>query len=355
MIAFLPIARYRAEYQVASGRPFSTFEKLLLRAVQHGGNSLSDLAKTFGVHRRLIVEGLVTLMQAGWVSLGADNSQFVLTSSGQKACGDSAGLPPTIIVADRQQTVVVEKVTGQVARNNELDFYSRAKLRPLWHAGVALRKREVSNVVDPGLVAPLLPHQPTEWIRWIGPISVMSDDAAFAVIDVDVIAERITGIPRAWEALLLPECIDQVRRREQELAASGSEIQDEELRQFVRVVEDLPDADGETIDGDVVWTNVPLGSDNILKSESDHQSAFKNLFTEAVSYVAIATPSLGGEAVQLLPVLKTAIERGLLVNIMLGEMPSRNSKESWQVFEALKKLEYDSAREHTRGRLVLGG
>ena len=77
------------------------------------------------------------------------------------------------------------------------------------------------NVVDPGLIAPLLPHQPSEWIRWIGPISVLSDDAAFAVIDVDVVAERITGIPRPWEALLLTECIEQVRRREQELTASG--------------------------------------------------------------------------------------------------------------------------------------
>ena len=131
MIAFLPIARYRAEYQVAAGRPFSTFEKLLLRAVQGGEDSLSALAKRFGVHRRLIVQLLRTIMQAGWVSLGAGNTEFVLTSSGQKACGDSAGLPPTIIVADRQQTVVVEKVTGQVARSNRLDFYSRAKLRPL--------------------------------------------------------------------------------------------------------------------------------------------------------------------------------------------------------------------------------
>ena len=120
-------------------------------------------------------------------------------------------------------------------------------------------------------------------------------------------------------------------------------------------IEELADADGEAVDKDLAWTNVALGSDDILKSSGDHQNALKNLFSEAVSYVAIATPSLGARAVQLLPVLKMAIERQLLVNIMLGEMPSRNSKESWQVYEALKKLEYDSARAQTGGRLVLGG
>lgn len=240
MIAFLPIARYRAEYQVASGRPFSSFERLLLKAIREGQDNLSQLARTFAVHQRLIVEGLVTLMQAGWVSLGQSDREFVLTASGEKACGDSAVLPPTIVVADRQQTIVVEKVTGQVARSNEVDFFSRSKLKPLWEAGAALRKRDVSNVVDPGLIAPLLPHQHAEWIRWIGPISVLSDDAAFVVIDVDTTKERLAGVPKAWEALLLPECINQVRRKERELASRGIEVDDKNLREFVRRVEEGP-------------------------------------------------------------------------------------------------------------------
>jgi hypothetical protein len=65
MIAFLPIARYRVVYQVASGRPFSSFERLLLKAIKDGHGSVPALAKMFCIHRRMIVEGLVTLMQAG--------------------------------------------------------------------------------------------------------------------------------------------------------------------------------------------------------------------------------------------------------------------------------------------------
>jgi hypothetical protein len=261
MIAFLPIARYKVEYQLASGRPFSSFERLLLKAIHTGTANLNDLAGTFAIHRRLVIEGLVTLMQAGWVSLGTGTGEFVLSPSGERACAGSEGLPPTIVVSDRHQTIVVEKVTGQVTRSKEIEFYSRSKLKTLWDAGLALRKGDISNVIDPGLISPLLPHQPTEWIRWIGPITVLSDNAAFAVVDVDTAAGRINGTPKSWEALLLPECVDQVARRERELASSGVELNDEELRHFVRGVGEVPDE--EIVDGESGWSAVKLSSENV--------------------------------------------------------------------------------------------
>ena len=353
MIAFLPIARYRIQYQLASGRPFSSFERLLLRAIHQGEKNLSTLAHKFGVHRRLVIEGLVTLMQAGWVSLGSGDSEFVLSPRGERACDGSEGLPPTIIVSDRQQTIVVEKVTGQVARSNEIDFHSRSKLRNLWNSGVALGRRDVSNVIDPGLVSPFLPHQPTEWIRWIGPISVLSDNAAFVVVDVDTASNRITGTPKSWEARLLPECIEQVIRREREIADAGGLVDDEDLRQFVRGIGNIPDED--ILDGESDWSALTLGNGDVLRSCEQHDVAFGELLRNAITYAGIVCPTLSFAGVDKLPPLVTeALSRGVLVNIFFGEMPKKEVADGWRAFEVLKKIEYDSGRGKSPGRLVLG-
>jgi hypothetical protein len=352
MIAFLPITRYRVDYQVASGRPFSSFERLLLKSVKSGYGTVPDLAQIFCVHRRLIVEGLVTLMQAGWVSLGSDEGHFILSPSGEIA---SAGrtLPDTIAISDRHLTVVVEKVTGQVARNNEIDFYTRSNLRTLWNGGVALRKGDISNIVDPGLVAGLLSHQPTEWIRWIGPIAVLSDNAAFAVIDVDTNTERIGGIPKSWESLLLEPCIEQVRRKERKLAESSQVLDDEELRQLVRrdVIVVTEDEYGKD---DTGWAPALLDGGDILHDTSQHEAALTTLIENAESYVALALPSFSQAGiVDLLPKLSNAVSRGLLVNLFFGQLPDKGDVDGRLGLDLLKKLEYDSTHSSEAGRLAV--
>lgn len=352
MIAFLPITRYRVDYQVASGRPFSSFERLLLKSVKTGYGTVPDLARIFCVHQRLIVEGLVTLMQAGWVSLGSDEGHFVLSPSGRIASAGKS-LPDTIAISDRHLTVVLEKVTGQVARNNEIDFYTRSNLRTLWSGGVELRKGDISNIVDPGWVAGLLSHQPTEWIRWIGPIAVLSDNAAFAVIDVDTNAGRLGGIPKSWEALLLGPCLEQVRRQERKLAESNQEPGDEELRQLVRrdVIIATEDEYGKD---DTGWASAVLDSGDILHDTNQHEAAITTLIENAESYVALALPSFSQAGiVHFLPKLENAVSRGLLVNLFFGQLPDKSDLDGRRALDLLKKLEYDSTHNSEAGRLAV--
>lgn len=352
MIAFLPIARYKVDFQVASGRPFSSFERLLLKAVQSGSGNLAKLAQVFAVHRRLVIEGLVTLMQAGWVSLGERDNEFILTRSGEKAY-DAGGLPPTIAVSDRHLTVVVEKVTGQVARSNEIEFHTRANLKSLWEEGAPLFKGEVSNIVDPALVAPLLLHQPTEWIRWIGPISVVSDNAAFALIDVDTTSERISGVPRGWETLLLQGCLDQVLKRERDIRASGVRLDDRELRQLAG--KDLVQSEPKLEPSDIEWSMVAIREDDVLSTPDQHKAALRQLLFDADSYACIACPSLAEAATgDLIPLLAEVLSRGVVVNLLLGAVPEKLDARSWSALESLRKLEYDSTRSPGPGRLALG-
>jgi hypothetical protein len=291
-------------------------------------------------------------MQAGWVSIVVGSDEFVVSPSGKMACEASSGLPPTIVVSDRAQTIVVEKVTGQLARNGEVDFYSRSKLKDLWESGVSIRRRDISNIVDPGMVAPLLPHQSTEWIRWIGPISVLSDNAAFAVVHVDTTNGRITGLPKAWEALLMPELLDQVGKRESDLASAGIAIDDKELRQFVRGVGAVPE--DEILDEELSWQSLSLRAGDILISSEDHVRGRNALFSDAQSHVAIASSTLCVEGTRsLIPHLSDALNRGLAISILLGEIPPKEAAGPRESLELLRKIEYDSSRGLYPGRLVL--
>ena len=117
IVVFLPVSLYKVKFKVAAGRPFSRFERLVLRAIGAGTNQLDDLVKLFCVHRRMVVESLVTLMQAGWVSIASPNNQFALTASGVDATSHEKSLPALLYTEDRWQIIVMERVAGQVAQH----------------------------------------------------------------------------------------------------------------------------------------------------------------------------------------------------------------------------------------------
>src|SRR6185312_2274777 len=154
--------------------------------------------------------------------------------AGKLACGEQKELPPTIVLDTRVNTIVMEKVTGQIARNNEVDFYPKSRLRKLWSSGMVLPKGDVSNRLDSGMVAPLLLHDSTEWVRSIEQPYVVSDNASYFVVDADTRENRVMGIPKSWEPILAPEMLDRARRREQELVQLGTIMESDELKSLVK-------------------------------------------------------------------------------------------------------------------------
>ena len=120
MIVLLPVSRYRVRYQVASGRPYSFFERFVLEGVRDGYSSLEKLEQTYRVHRRVIIEALVTLVQAGWIAIDRTTHELVLSASGKDAVEQPDGLPKSIVVLDQTDFVLGERVQGQVAKGTEV-------------------------------------------------------------------------------------------------------------------------------------------------------------------------------------------------------------------------------------------
>src|SRR5580692_6317095 len=110
MIVLLPVSRYRVRYQVASGRPYSFFERFILEGIRDGHSSIEALERTFHVHRRVLIEGLVTLVHAGWVAIDRKTHELLPTKAGLRAIGRPDALPRNIVVLDQVDYIVGERV-----------------------------------------------------------------------------------------------------------------------------------------------------------------------------------------------------------------------------------------------------
>jgi hypothetical protein len=349
MIAFLPVARYRVDYQVASGRPFSSFERLLLIAIHQGNSTLDSLTDVFKLHRRMVIEGIVTLMQAGWVCLGTDGASFVTTASGRKAAEGSGELPPTIVVGNKSTTLLFEKVSGQLARSSDLDLYNKQRLEKLWTFGVSVPPSDIPNIIEPGMVAQLLPHESGEWVRLVGPINVVTDNRLYAVVDVDPVARTLTGVPSAWRALLTDEIVNHVLRAEARLAKVVGSDEENELKQLASTGGWVPDASTQTS-----WEPVPISVMDMITTPEEHAATLKGLLLGAQSSVTIVTSGLSEAVVgDTIHDLQSALDRDLLISVLWCTVAKEASQDHARGLELLKKLEYDSNHGKYFGRLVV--
>ncbi len=127
MIVLIPLSRFRITYQIACGRPYSRFEQLVLRAIEEGATDVAVLEGIFQIHPRLIIEALVTLIQAGWLAIDAASQEgLVLSSDGRQAL-HAGSAPRTLVAETKACTVVMERVTGGLLPNSEITYASRPK------------------------------------------------------------------------------------------------------------------------------------------------------------------------------------------------------------------------------------
>jgi hypothetical protein len=108
----VPVAVFSVSYELRSGRPYSSFERLVLRAIVEGVTSLGDLEAAFAVHRRVLVESVITLVHAGWVALGGGDVDLVATPAGHAAVASDR--PPSTVTIRRPPPVrvLMEQVHG---------------------------------------------------------------------------------------------------------------------------------------------------------------------------------------------------------------------------------------------------
>lgn len=346
MIVLLPITRYRVRYQVAMGRPYSFFERLVLEAVSSGQTSLDALESTFRIHRRVLIESIVTLMQAGWVAFDTKTHALVSTTAGAKAIERPGELPRNITVAERSDYVVGERVYGQLAKGGDITFVPKTELRQYFNEVATLPKTDLPHPLEGGIMVPLLRRYEGEWIRWCGPVDIVRDGADYVVVDVDTASGSITGIPAKWEPLLREDLLERARSKERQMLLAGTPPSDSALSKLVRrratALETAADDPNE-------WCLDDLEG-RLVVGAPQHRLVLENWLENARSYICIVSGRMSANRIQELSEgLRAAINRGILVDIIWGAVD--NDENHRGAIDLLKKIEWDSQHAAARGRL----
>lgn len=315
MIVLLPVSRFRVPYDLARGKPYSQLEHMVLNAIADGGASLRSLADAFRVHERLLVEAVVTLVNAGWVAVqGGSQASFVLTGAGHIAVGGDREPVSVIVEAARPGIVVMERHSGQVARQSEAKPYRREELAEVWQTAPRIRTRIVRDSVNEAQVQKLLHREATEWIRRVGRIEEISRDAHWLPLDVDVDAKRVLGIPPPWRHALTAPALEAAAASERTAQASAAPRREARpaRRRFLSVTED-----------DRVQrraTTVLMTADDALLGEEAHAAALDDALQSARTSVALVIPRVDGpdEFEAVAGRCADAVSRGVRVDLLVG-------------------------------------
>jgi hypothetical protein len=224
----VPLTMYVVRYEVAHGRPYSKLEELLLKAINlpgpDGGHTFDDLREVFQVHDRLLTEGLVTLIQEGWIAMEQPGAeiQYLVTEEGRKTIS-SGRRPSNLRVRTKHASIVRERLTGQLARANDLTILTAKELRgsvlnPRKVRSEALTPRVMRTEINGGETERLLPRsdERQEWVRWIDSVSRVSQDLHYLPVRVDLGSGRVLGLPYQWQHLSLP-ILEEVALRSEEM------------------------------------------------------------------------------------------------------------------------------------------
>ncbi|MGW5218726.1 hypothetical protein ACWEQA_12750 [Nocardia sp. NPDC004085] len=315
MIVLLPVSKFRVPYDLARGKPYSRLEHMVLNVVAEGGATLQSLAEAFHVHDRLLVQAVVTLINAGWVAVrGGPQASFVLTGAGHAAISGDRQPVSVIVETARPGIVVMERHSGQVARQSEARSYRRDDLTEVWDTAARISTRVVRDSVDEAQVQKLLHREAGEWVRRIGRIEEISRDAHWLPLDVDIDAKQVLGLPPPWRhALTAPAmaaAAAAVGRFPRALASSSGPARPGRRRLLV-TDEDRVHRRG---------TTVSLAEDDVLRGAQAHTAALAEALQSARTSVALAIPRLDRLDVfeALAAGCADAVARGVRVDLMVG-------------------------------------
>lgn len=363
MIVLLPVSRFRVPYEIARGRPYSRLERRVLEAIASGGATLRTLSSAFRVHERLLVESVVTLVNAGWVAVaGGAEATFVLTAEGKGAA--DAGRDPVSVVVSRAkpQIAILERVTGQLARQVDARPYHRDDLADVWHSAALITSRIRGNSIDEARVQKLLPRGPGEWIRWVGPCTLASKDVHFLPIDVDDETGQPRGLPSLWHESVAPHVVAAARlRRAQD--EQDTEKADRQLAvipgvstrtssaprrpaRFTAVLETAMPEPARTVD-------VTLDAQDVLVGADAHNRALAAALTSASRSLLIASPSVDlARLTEFLDDAADAVRRQVRVDILPGA--TVHGLDQATVLAAVNRAGYQAAGNDGRTLLRTG-
>jgi hypothetical protein len=349
MIVLIPISRFRVPYETARGRPYSGLEKAVLLAAAHDGATLASLKAAFRVHERLLVEAAVTLVTAGWIAVvGGSETRFVLTAAGSRALGADHDPVSVTVAPAKPQTIVMERVTGQVARHADARSWRKRDLGDTTPNPVIMQERIFRNSLDEAQVQKLLPRDTGQWIRRIGPIALMSRQTHFLPVEVDIDGGQVRGLPADWYDALAGRVLQRARNAAQSRSDVGPAVNRRPpSERTARVLSHIGDSNRRAINR---ATALRITRDDVRSGAVAHAGALNAAFANARTSIAIASP-ISDEAAfrRVAEQAANAVRRGVQVDLLFGAVAPES--EARTLVAAAKKIGYEA--DNSGGRALL--
>jgi len=330
----LPLTRFEVRYELASGRPYADLERLVLEAICEGINQIDSLVETFKLKPRVVIEVVITLARAGWVSLSIETGTFSVTLLGRQAAGGGV-LPPFTMVAMAFDIVVLEAWTGLLSSQRDINITNTVALKNsgVWASAIRLPTRITDDRIDHGQVINLLRRNDEEWIRTIETPSIIARGRHWLRARVDSTQDIVLDLPARWEPTLTPLLLDAVAEKTNTPRKTKTIYRN-------RVIADLECFPAE------------CRPDDILTSSEEHLASLRDVLVRAKSMVFIASAFfditiLEGELRQL---VVAALMRGVHIHLLWGYGMSEGRvtvKNSIKFLRELRK-EAGSAGENLR-------
>lgn len=356
MIVLVPVSKFRVVYETARGRPYSKLEHMVLQTVAEGegGVTLKALSRAFRVHQRLLIEAVVTLVTAGWVAVaGGPEARFALTAVGHEAARSGRDPVSVVVSPARPQTVVMDRVTGQLARNSDARSWRRDELGDTWYTVTAMRERIERNSLDEAQVQKLLPRQTGEWVRRVGPIILTSRATHFLAADVDLDTGLVRGLPPAWQEALNGRVLACARARREPDESTYDETAPRPAatttagrrgRRFSGVPEPTRGPSART-------TRLRLDRSDLAVGVEEHEEALRLALAVARSSVAVVSPSVSSVEVfaRLAGLAADAVRRGIRVDVLVGS--TNEGVGTPELLTIAKRVGYEADRQDGRSLL----
>lgn len=134
----VPVLQGRRTFHFDKGKPWTILEHILLATIAQKESSASELSSRANIPQRLIIEGLIRLMRAGWLQMIQRKSAVIFQATDRGlAVATQKELPNSTKRMSRKYTFIIEQITGGVFRSRELPYFhthvlqERAKLEPI--------------------------------------------------------------------------------------------------------------------------------------------------------------------------------------------------------------------------------
>ncbi len=320
MVVLLPISRFRVNYELASGQPFSALDRLILRLIGEGGASQGKLVETFHIHPRLVIESVVGLCQAGWVAMGSSEApQFLLTPEG-KAALSGESLPEMTSVHRRTANVLMERVTGALMLQGETSYVTRKRLEKegFWDRCSELKSEVRDNHLDGGQVWSLLRCPQGMRKRSIVEITMISKDWDFIPLEIGPNG-TLVNFPARYSQRLLPYVEEAneswLRDEQEEEAVSWGELEQEAgVRTLRGESQQKRDEGVGTLECPLDWSD-----ENLLTNSTAHTDRLRSVLSRDGYRVLIASRAASARGIDsLAPLLRCAVGRGVKVDLLFG-------------------------------------